>query len=85
MNPDKHFPHQLLIDLMNPLNRANKDLYMDKFYAAITGEFSDLFLDKNLSGKMNDACSLLKDHYILKEDYEKCAVLNKLLSQTERE
>jgi len=81
MKLDSAFPHELLLNLMNLRQKKDRDAFMDKMYEALTGEFSGALDGDNLTNEHRLALSIMIDHFLQKEEYEKCAVLNRVLQR----
>ena len=65
----------LLIELLQ-LRESNYDLFLDKLYEAITGEFNTVFLEEFIKDKDHqETLQIMINHFEKKEDYEKCEKL----------
>jgi hypothetical protein len=79
MKQDSAYPHELLLNIMNLRQKKDRDAFMDKMYQALTGEFSGVLDGDNMTKEHRLALSLMIEHFQKKEEYEKCAALQKLI------
>jgi hypothetical protein len=67
--------HQILIELLQ-LRQSNYDLFLDKLYDAITGEFKQIFLEEFIKDKdYREILDSMIHHFEIREEYEKCQKL----------
>ena len=80
MDSTEHNPksyHDLLLELM-ALRESNYDLFLNKLYEALTGEFKYRISDDAPVTEKKDALSIMIKYFENKEEYEKCAKLKAL-------
>ena len=71
--------HEVLLELL-ALREKDYDLFVDKLYDAITGEFNKYFKEELIKDKDHQqTLKIMIDHYEKREEYEKCDVLLHLL------
>lgn len=72
--------HQILIELIE-LRDKDYTLFMEKFYMAVTNEFSDVLKKELLTdNEHREALKSMIQYFERLEDYEKCDVLLHLLN-----
>jgi hypothetical protein len=69
-----------LVDLVK-LRYADYDAFMDRLYEALRGDYKDAINDATPVGNKKQALATMIDHFQEKEEYEKCAELQKLINQ----
>jgi hypothetical protein len=64
--------HSILLELLT-LRDTDYDLFLDKLYEAITGEFEKAFIEEFTKDKNHkDILDQMIKHFELKEEFEKC-------------
>ena len=72
--------HEILLELLQ-LREKNYDLFLDKLYEAITGEFKEVFLEElNNDKDYKEILDSMIHHFEVKEEFEKCQKLLDLLT-----
>ena len=72
--------HQILLELLQ-LRETNHELFLDKFYDAIIGEFNKVFMEELIKDKAHQqTLKLMINHFEIKEEYEKCEKLLEFLN-----
>ena len=74
--PDRRY-HEILMELIH-LREKDYDGFMDKLYDALSGEFKDMINDPTPVAEKERAIWTMINHFSDKEEYEKCAELQKL-------
>lgn len=73
------FPHEILIELIGLREKKDFSALMYKLYEAFEGPFNYIFDHSNLSPELLTTLSMMINYFQEKEEYEKCAVLKKLM------
>lgn len=75
MNPSHYFPHNILLELLSLRQKEDLDAFMDKLYQAMTGEFRETLFTPTIMAENRDIITMMIDHFVNKEEYEKCTLL----------
>lgn len=75
MNPAQYFPHSILLELISLRHKEDLDAFMDKLYQAMIGEFRETLFTPSIMLEDREIIPMMIDHFIIKEEYEKCALL----------
>lgn len=73
--------HQSTLTDLVKLRYADYDAFMDRLYEALHGEFKDAVNDATPADNKKQALATMIEHFQEKEEYEKCAELQKLIKQ----
>lgn len=72
--------HQILLELIK-LRETNYDLFMEKLYEALSGEFRDVVNDGSPLEEKSQALNTMIQYFSEREEYEKCADLKKMIDR----
>jgi hypothetical protein len=75
MNPAQNFPNDILLELLSLRQERDLDAFMDKLYQAMIGEFRETLFTPSIMAENREIIPMMIDHFIFKEEYEKCALL----------
>ena len=78
MKDTQGFPHDLMLEILMLREKKDMDAFMDKLYEAITMELKDVLDNIGPNSGKQEAISIMIRHFQNKEEYEKCAILQKL-------
>jgi hypothetical protein len=73
------FSNDIMLELLSLRNGSDMDLFVDKLYEALTREFMGMLDSDTITNEHRLALSYMIDHFLHKEEYEKCAVLKKMI------
>jgi len=74
---------QILFELMH-LKEKDYDAFMEKLYAALSGEFRGMVHDSSPVEEKLKALWSMIHHFESKEEYEKCAELKKMTEELDK-
>ena len=81
MDSTTKFSHDNMLELLSLRNGSDMDLFVDKLYIALSEEFMGILDTQSMTNEHRHALSFMIDHFLQKEEYEKCAVLNRVLQR----
>ena len=81
INPNSDFPKDDLVKLLALREKKDFDAFIEEMYEVLTGSFRNFIEATNISKDKRIAFEMMIEHYQQKEEYEKCAVLYKLVSK----
>ena len=79
MDSTTKLSHDVMLELISLRNGSDMDLFMDKLYIALSAEFKGMLDTQSMTNEHRLALSFMIDHFLQKEEYEKCAVLKKMI------
>ena len=82
MNPLKF--HEIMLELLKLREHYNMDPFIEKLYEALSGVNSPFLDGSNMTNKQKEAISTMIDYYQQKEEYEKCAVLKRMVEDSSK-
>jgi hypothetical protein len=72
--------HEILMELI-VLREQNYELFMDKLYEALSGEFRGMVHDTSPIEEKLQALDSIRVHFQEREEYEKCAEIKKMTEE----
>lgn len=75
---------QMLFELLE-LREHDYDSFMQKLFEALSGEFRSMVNDDSPLDEKSQALKTMIEHFAVREEYEKCATLKKMLDELEQE
>jgi hypothetical protein len=79
MDSTTKLSHDILLELLSLRNKKDIDLFMDKLYESLIGEITGVLDPESMTIEHRLALSLMIQHFLSKEEYEKCAALQKMI------
>ena len=76
--------HEILMELI-VLREQNYELFMDKLYEALSGDFRQMVNDDSPLDEKSQALRTMIEHFEVREEYEKCATLKEMLDELNAE
>ena len=75
MSSSRDFHHDIVLELISLRQKKDLDAFMDKLYQAMIGEFRETLFTPAIMSENREIIPMMIDHFIIKEEYEKCALL----------
>jgi hypothetical protein len=72
--------HEILMELI-VLREQNYELFMEKLYEALSGEFRGMVHDTSPIEEKLQALDSIRVHFQAREEYEKCAEIKKMFEE----
>jgi hypothetical protein len=79
MDSPTKLSHDIMLELLSLRNGSDMDLFIDKLYIAVSEEFMGVLDTQSMTNEHRLALSFMVDHFLEKEEYEKCAVLREMI------
>jgi hypothetical protein len=73
--------HEKLMQLILIREKMDADALIDGLYEMITMNPKDTVINSELTGYDYQGISLMMDHFLEREQYEKCAILKQLINK----
>lgn len=81
MNPEKRFPHEFLLLLIEKRSQGNLNGVMEELYSGLTSSPAKNSLFTEIYAIDPEILNIMMDHFLQKEEYEKCEQIKDLLAR----
>jgi hypothetical protein len=75
---------QMLFELLQ-LRESDYEGFMQKLYEALSGDFRQMVNDDSPLDEKSQALRTMIEHFEVREEYEKCAILKEMLDELNTE
>ena len=81
MNPEKHFPHEFLLRLIEKRSQGDLGGFMEELYNGLASSPAKEYLLTEIYTIDPDILNTMMKHFLQKEEYEKCEQIKGLLAR----